>query len=111
MAAHSFLWIGDQPLYACRESFIPELPALFRDSERVDQDTARFVARGSVLARRLEALAFGYLASLARLQTFDDGDGSDGLDTDFDSWRRALRVEVLGSDSGADVSAQEIQDR
>lgn len=111
MAAHSFLWIGDQPIYACRESYIPELLALFRDSERVDQDTASFVARGSVLARRLEALGFGYRASRERLQIFDFDDGSDDPGADFDSWSRALRAEVLGSGSGTELSAQEIQDR
>jgi hypothetical protein len=110
VAAHSFLWIGDQPMYACRESYIPELLALFRDNERVDQHTASFAARGSVLARRLEALGFGYQPSRERLQAFDFDDGSD-LRIDFDSWSQALRAEVLGSDSGADLSAQENQFR
>lgn len=59
MAAHSFLRIGGQLLFACREGYITEFAAVFRDDELVtDLQAPVYALTAKKLCERLDVLGF-----------------------------------------------------
>ncbi|MGB6581552.1 MAG: hypothetical protein WBF34_26925 [Streptosporangiaceae bacterium] len=55
MAAHSYIEIGEQLILACRESYIPDLAALFAEPEVRDQgELYGYLSRVDHLRDRLQ---------------------------------------------------------
>ncbi|HEV2890462.1 MAG TPA: hypothetical protein VGX28_08805 [Frankiaceae bacterium] len=105
MAAHSFIWIGDEGFFAYRESYATEFAALFRDDELVaDLDAPVYQLNAALLRDRLDVLGFTASHAQERLDLLfaevDDG----GLES-FPDWLTTMHAALNGDGAVDEVPA------